>query len=349
MHTPKTASRPPRSLYRPKRMAQCVLTFLALCLPPFLLLMLAGAPANSWAQDWPNRAVRIIVPFAPGGGTDLVARMTAQKLAERYGQPFLVENRSGAGGTLGSEVVAKARPDGYTLGVVSGSHSINPSLYRNLPFDTRRDFTAVSNLVAGPALLVVHPSLGVNTVREFIALARSKPGQLAFASSGNGTPPHLAGELFKVMAGVDLIHVPYKGNGPAYTDLISGQVPVMFPNITTALQHVRSGKLRALAVTGKSRTRLAPDIPTVAESGLPGYELNSWFGLVAPAGTPAALVAQLQQEIARLYQQPELRDKLLAQGVEPVASTPAEFSEQIKSEIDYWARTFKAANLKPEM
>lgn len=300
------------------------------------------------AEDYPAKPVRIIVPFAPGGGTDLVARLTAQKLSERLGQQFIVENRSGAGGVIGSDLVAKSKPDGYTLVVVSGSHTINPSLYRHLPYDTLRDFAPVTNLVAGPALLVVHPSVPANNVRELIALAKAKPGTLSFASSGNGSPPHLGGELFKWKAGVDMIHVPYKGNGPAYADLIGGQVSLMFPNIATSLQHVQSGRLRALAVTSRTRIRVAPDIPTVAESGLPGYELNSWFGLLAPADTPPAVLRLLQQEIAKIYQLPEVREKIVSQGVEPVANTPAEFAVEIKAEMAQWSQLFKAANIKSE-
>lgn len=308
----------------------------------------AQTSAAQASTDWPQKTVRIIVPFAPGGGTDLVARLTAQKLSEKYGQPFVVENKPGAGGTAGTDLVAKAKPDGYTLGVVSGSHTINPSLYKTLPYDTLRDFVPISNLVSGPALLVVHPSVPAHNVREFIALLKSKPGAYAFASSGNGSPPHMGGEMFNALAGVDMVHVPYKGNGPAYNDLIGGQVPVMFPNITTALQYVRSGKLRALAVTSKERTRLAPEIPTVAESGLPGFELNSWFGLLAPAGTPVAIAQRLQQDIAKFYQQPDLRDKLLAQGVDPLASTPLEFTQQIQQEMGYWAKMFKTIKIKAD-
>jgi tripartite-type tricarboxylate transporter receptor subunit TctC len=317
-----------------------------------LLALLSGQPhAQIQAQtpaQWPVKPVRIIVPFAPGGGTDLVARLTAQKLADLYGQAFVVENKTGAGGSTGTEIVAKSKPDGYTFVVVSGSHTINPNLYKSLPYDTKRDFVAVSNLVSGPALFVVHPSIPVNNVREFIAYARAKPGTLSFASSGNGSPPHMAGEMFNALTGLDMVHVPYKGNGAAYNDLLGGQVPVMFPNITTALQYVRSGKLKALAVTSRERTRLAPDIPTLAESGLPTFELNSWFGLLAPAGTPNPIVQRLQQDISRLYQQPEIRDKLMSQGVEPLASTPAEFTAQINSEIDYWAKMFQLIKLKPE-
>jgi tripartite-type tricarboxylate transporter receptor subunit TctC len=300
---------------------------------------LAQGPGS--ASDWPSKPVRIVVPFAAGGGTDLTARITAQKLSEKYGQPFIVENRPGAGGSVGTDIVAKAKPDGYTLVVVSGSHTINQSLYKSLPYDTQKDFRAVSNLVSGPALMVVHPSVEASNVREFIALAKARPGAFAFASSGNGSPPHMGGELFNALAGVQMVHVPYKGNGPAYNDLIGGQVQVMFPNIATAMPLVKAGKLKVLAVTSRDRTRIAPEIPTIAESGLPDYELNSWFGLLAPAGTPTAIVNRLQQDIAKFYQEPQLRQTLMEQGVEPLASTPEAFTAQIQSETAYWARMFK--------
>ena len=313
------------------------------CLVPFFAALGAApaalAQAPGGASDWPSKPVRIIVPFAAGGGTDLTARITAQKLSEKYGQPFIVENKPGAGGSVGTDIVAKSKPDGYTLVVVSGSHTINQSLYKSLPYNTLTDFRAVSNLVSGPALMVVHPSVEASNVREFIALAKVKPS--AFASSGNGSPPHMGGELFNAMAGVQMVHVPYKGNGPAYADLIGGQVQVMFPNIATALPLVKAGKLKVLAVTSRERTRIAPEIPTIAESGLPGYELNSWFGLLAPAGTPVAIVNRLQQDIAKFYQEPQLRQALMEQGVEPLASTPEAFTAQIQSETAYWANMFK--------
>ncbi len=316
----------------------------------FAALALSACTSVFSQASYPDKPIRLVVPYPPGGFTDILGRQLATQLQTRLGQNVIVDNKGGGGSTIGSAMVARAPADGYTLLLVAPDLAINESLMATrLSYDARKDFSPVIRAAWSPMVLVTHPSVPAKNVSEFLALAKARPGKINFASGGIGTGAHLALELFKTRAGVDLTHVPYKGNGPAYTDLISGQVPVMFPNITTALQHVRSGKLRALAVTGKSRTRLAPDIPTVAESGLPGYELNSWFGLLAPAGTPAALVSQLQQEIARLYQQPELRDKLLAQGVEPVASTPAEFTAQINAEIDYWARTFKAANLKPEM
>jgi tripartite-type tricarboxylate transporter receptor subunit TctC len=309
---------------------------------------LAQTPPTSERLSWPERAVHIVVPFAPGGGTDYVARITAKKLADQYGQPFLVENKPGAGGTTGSDLVVKSKPDGYTWAVVSASHTINPNLYRSLPYNTLRDFEAVSCLVSGPALLVVNPEIGAQNVRELIALAKAKPGTLSFASSGNGSPPHLGGELFMAMAGISMVHIPYKGNGPAYNDLMGSQVSMMFPNIATVLPFVKAGKLKALAITSKTRSPIAPDIPTVSESGLAGYELNSWFGLLAPKGTAKKLTHQLQDDIARIYRDDTFRHQLLAQGVEPLANSPEEFELQIKKEIDYWANLFKTQHLQPE-
>jgi len=297
---------------------------------------------------WPDKPVHIVVPFAPGGGTDYVARITAKKLAEQYGQPFLIENKPGAGGTTGSDLVAKSKPDGYTWAVVSASHTINPNLYRSLPYNTLRDFEAVSCLVSGPALLVVNPEIHAQNVRELIALAKARPGALSFASSGNGSPPHLGGELFMAMAGVEMVHIPYKGNGPAYNDLMGSQVSLMFPNIATVLPFVRAGKLKALAITSKQRSSIAPEIPTVSESGLPGFELNSWFGLLAPKGTSKRLVQQLQEDIAHIYKDEQFRRQLLSQGVEPLANTPEEFEVQIRKEIDYWSNLFKTQHLQAE-
>ena len=299
-------------------------------------------------SSWPDKPVHIVVPFAPGGGTDYVARMTAKKLADQYGQAFLIDNKPGAGGTTGSDFVAKSKPDGYTWALVSASHTINPNLYRNLPYNTVKDFESVSCLVSGPALLVVNPEIPAQNVRELIALAKAKPGALSFASSGNGSPPHLGGELFMAMAGIHMVHIPYKGNGPAYNDLMGSQVSLMFPNIATVLPFVRAGKLKALAITSKQRSPMAPEIPTVSESGLPGFELNSWFGLLAPKGTSKRLIQQLQDDIARIYRGEDFHRQLLSQGVEPLASTPAEFDEQIKREIEYWANLFKTQHLSIE-
>ncbi len=313
-------------------------------LPAAMLL----ATAHAQEPPYPTKAVRMIVPFPPGGGTDLLARIIGQKLTEGLGVPMVVENRPGAGGVVGADVVAKARADGYTLLTVSASHTINPSIYKKLPYDTVRDFAPVTLLAGGPGLLVVHPSIPARTVKEFIAFAKARPGLIAYASAGTGTPPHLGGELFKSMAGIDLTHIPYKGNGPAYTDLISGQVPVMFPNVSTGLQYVKAGRIRALAVTSLARARVAPEIPTIDESGVPGYELNSWYGALTTAGTPAAIITRLQQEIAKALQLNDVRDKLVTQGMEPAGSTPAEFAAVINAEIGKWAKVAKQSGLKAE-
>lgn len=306
------------------------------------------AVGSAAAQDYPSKPVRIVVPFAPGGGTDLSARIIAQKLTESLGANFVVDNRPGAAGIVGTEIVAKAKPDGYALLVVSSSHAINPAMYPKLPYDTVRDFVPVSLLLSGPALLVAHPSLPAKNARELIALAKAKPGTLTFASAGHGTPPHMGGELFKALAGIDITHIPYKGNGPAYTDLMAGQVSLMFPNIATAIQYVKINRMRALGVGSKQRSAIAPEIPTINESGLPGYEMSSWFGLLAPAGTPATIVTRLQQEIARILKQAEVREKLFAQGAEPVGSTPQEFTAFLNTESAQWAKVIKSSGIKPE-
>lgn len=309
------------------------------------IIAAAGLAFSAAAQEYPARPVRLIVPFPPGGGTDFFARILSQRLGENLGGTFIVDNRSGAGGIVGTEITARSKPDGYTIVLVSTSHAINPSLHRKLPFDPVRDFAPVTMLAAGPLLLVVHPSLPAHTVKELIALAKAKPGMLTVASAGNGTPPHLAVELFKSMTRVDMVHVPYKGNGPAYIDLIAGQVPVMFPSIATALPHVKAGKVRALAVTTTTRSGVAPELPTISEAGVPGYELSSWYGLLAPAGTPAAIVNRLQREVARIFNAADLREKLLAQGVEPLANAPDQFASRLTAEIAKWNKLARAAGI----
>ncbi|NBR27921.1 MAG: tripartite tricarboxylate transporter substrate binding protein, partial [Betaproteobacteria bacterium] len=257
-------------------------------------------------------------------------------------------NRPGAAGIVGTEAVAKSKPDGYALLVVSSSHAMNPAMYSKLPYDTARDFVPVSLLLSGPTLVVAHPSLPAKTAREVIALAKAKPGVLTFASAGHGTPPHMAGELFKSLAKVDILHIPYKGNGPAYTDLMAGQVSLMFPNIATSLPYVKTGRMRSIGVGSKQRSQIAPEIPTVHESGLPGYEMGSWFGLLAPAGTPPAVIARLQPEITKIFKMADVREKLFAQGVEPVGSTPQEFAAFLQNETTVWAKVIKTSGLKPE-
>ena len=316
----------------------------------FLLVTVTWHATAASAADtaYPERPVRVIVTFPAGGGTDIVARMVFQKVAERSGATFVIDNRGGAGGTIGTELAAKSPADGYTLVVVSGSHTINPSLYKKLPYDTVRDFAPVTLLVTGPGLLVVHPSLPARTVRQLIALAKERPGQLLFASAGNGTPPHLAAELFKHMTGTNIVHIPYKGNAQAMTDLIAGQVSLSFPTIPSALPHVQAGKLRALGVTSARRSSALPEVPAIAEAGVPGYEGSAWYGVLAPAGTPQGIIGRLQNELHNTLRLPELRDKLIAQGLEPVANTPAEFAAIIAMEITKWSKVVAASGAKVE-
>ncbi len=310
------------------------------------VLQADGAAAAE--PSYPDRPVRVIVTFPPGGGTDIVARMIFQKVAERMGSAFVIDNRGGAGGTIGTEAASKAPADGYTIVVVSGSHTINPSLYKKLGYDTVRDFAPVSMLVTGPGLLVVHPSLPARNVRELIVVAKSRPGELLYASAGNGTPPHLAAELFKMMAGINIVHVPYKGNAQAMTDLIAGQVSLSFPTGPSALPHVQTKKLRALGVTGAKRAAGLPDIPTIAEAGVPGFDASAWYGVLAPAGTPPAIVGRLQSAIHAVLRVPDLAERLVAQGLEPAANTPDEFARMIVAELAKWNKVIATAGVKVE-
>jgi tripartite-type tricarboxylate transporter receptor subunit TctC len=308
-----------------------------------LVLPVVAAPA----AEYPERAVRVIVTFPAGGGTDIVARMVFQKVAERSGATFVIDNRGGAGGTIGTDLAAKAAPDGYTIVVVSGSHTINPALYKKLPFDSVRDFAPVAMLVTGPGLLVVHPSLPARNVRELITLARSQRGGLLYASAGNGTPPHLAAELFKLMTATQIAHVPYKGNAQAMTDLIAGQIALSFPTIPSALPHVQTGKLRAMGVTSAKRVGALPELPAIAET-VTGYDGSAWYGVLAPAGTPAAIVTRLHTELMTALRTPDLKDKLVSQGLEPASYMPEEFSALIVSELAKWAKVVAAAGVKNE-
>ena len=299
------------------------------------------------AQAYPQKPVRLVVGVPAGGTTDVVARLVGQKLGEQLGQQVVIDNRGGAGGNIGAEFVAKSAPDGYTLFLATiGTMAINPSLYSKMPFETLRDFAAISQLTSMPQLLVVHPSVPVKHVKELIAYAKSRPGQLTFASGGSGTAIHLAGELFKSMAGVDLVHVAYKGGGPAMTDLIGGQVSLMFDQILTALPHVQSGRLRGLAVTTANRSPAAPQIPTVSEAALPGYAVTTWHGLLAPAGTPREIVNRLSSEAAKALQTPDVREKFASQGVDPISSTPEQFAAMMKSELDKWRKVIAASGTK---
>jgi tripartite-type tricarboxylate transporter receptor subunit TctC len=299
------------------------------------------------AQPYPNHAIRLVVPFPAGGTTDIIARDVAKRLTETLGQSVVVDNRAGAGGNIGSDLVAKSTPDGYTLlmGTV-GTHAINPSLYAKMPYDHIKDFVPIVLVAGVPNVLEVNPSLPVNSVSDLIKLAKSKPGTINFASSGSGTSIHLSGELFKTMAGVDMTHVPYKGSAPAISDLIGGQVQVMFDNLPSSLPQIKAGKLRAIAVTSLKRSPALPDIPTIAESGLPGFEASSWFGILAPAGTPAPVIAKINADVNKWLQSAEGREQLLAQGAEVAGGTPEQFAAHIRAETDKWAKVVKASGAK---
>jgi len=304
-----------------------------------------ACPAAS-AQSYPSKPVRLIVPFAPGGPADFQARLIAPKLTASWGQPVVVENRAGGNTIIATELTARSEPDGHVVQVISAGFAINVSLYSKLPYDSLRDLAFITQLTSGPAIVVVHPSLPVRSVKELIQLARSRPGQLTYASAG--LPSQLAVELFKVMTGTDLVHVPYKGAAPAMIDLIAGHVQVSFPTIGGGLPHAQAGRLRALATTGAKRPLAAPDLPTMMESGVPGYEATNWFGTAVPAKTPPAIVAKLSQDIGRVLHLPDVRERLLAQGMEPVSNTPEEFSTYVRSEMTKWAKVVKASGAKAE-
>ncbi|MBY0439246.1 MAG: tripartite tricarboxylate transporter substrate binding protein [Burkholderiales bacterium] len=312
----------------------------------------AGVASPAHAQQatagaWPSRTVRIVVPFGPGGSADLVARILGQRLTESLAQPVIVENRPGAGAMLGNELVAKAAPDGYTLTIGTlGPFAVNQSLFRKVPYDSQRDFAPVTLTGASSHVLVVHPSMPVKSLVELIALARKRPGQLTFASSGIGNATHLTGELFKSMAGVDVVHVPYKGGGAAVADLIGGHVGFSFASMPSAMPHVRAGKLRALAVAPGQRVSTAPELPTVAESGLPGFASEDWQGVLAPAKTPQEIVMRLNAEIHKVLGAADVREKLDAQGFQVRLSTPQQFAELIRSESAKWAKIVKDANIR---
>ena len=307
------------------------------------------AMGSAQAQTFPSGPLRLIVPFPPGGGTDILARPIAQKLNERFKQPVVIENRGGANGTIGTAYVAKTAPaDGHTLLVIPSGYAVNPSLYPALPYDQARDLAAVTQLVSGPLTLVVHPSLPAKNVRELIALAKTRPGELNYGSSGIGSLPHLAGEWFALSAGVRLSHVPYKGSGAATIDVMSGEVPVYFMNVLQSLPFIKQGRLRALGVTGLTRVAIAKDIPTVAEGGLKGFDMATWFGVLAPGATPRDIVLRLHREIAAILQQNELRERLAADGMTVVASTPDQFTAFLQSETAKYARVVQAAGIKAQ-
>src|SRR2546423_1447095 len=309
-------------------------------------LAIVAAPVAFGQAAYPTKPVRIVVPFPAGGTTDIIARATAQKLSEAWGQQVIVDNRPGAAGNIGSEVVAKAAPDGYTLlmGTV-GTHAINPSLYAKMPYDHIKDFTPVILVAGVPNVLVVNPDLPIKSVPELIAYAKANPGKLNFASSGSGTSIHLSGELFKAMTGVQMTHVPYKGSAPALTDLIGGQVQLMFDNLPSSLAFIKAGKLRALAVTSASRAPALPDVPTVADT-VPGFEASSWVGVLAPAGTPPEIIARINGEVTKWLATPEAKEKLTAQGANVAGGTPQDFAKHIQAETAKWAKVVKESGAK---
>lgn len=323
------------------------------CLTAVALSAAALVGGTAWAQGaWPNKPVKIVVPFAPGGTTDILARAMAPELSKAFGQTFIVENKAGAGGNVGADLVAKSPADGYTLlmGTV-GTHGINKALYDKLPYDPVKDFAPITLVAGVPNVMVINAerakALGINNVQDFIRVAKASPGKLNMASSGNGTSIHLAGELFKSMSGTFMVHFPYRGSGPALLDMIAGNMDVMFDNLPSSLPHIRSGKLKALGVTSTERSAALPDVPTIEEAGnLKGYDATSWFGFVAPAGTPVDVVSRIQQETAKALASPAVKEKLLAQGAIPGGNTPAEFARMIDGELKKWALVVKASGAK---
>ncbi|KJK26388.1 MFS transporter [Burkholderiaceae bacterium 16] len=309
---------------------------------------LLGASATALADTWPSKPIQLLIPYPPGGSADLLARPVAAKLQERLGQPVVLDYRPGAGGTIASQQLARARPDGNTLIVVLAAHAINASLYPKLPYDTRKDFAPVSLVANLPLILAGSPSLKARTVPELIAAAKAAPGQLTFASAGNGNTGHLAGELFDSLAGVKMTHVPYKGSAQVVNAMLAGEVQLTFDSISTSMPHIRSGRLKALAVTSARRATLAPDVPTLAEAGVPGFDINGWYAVLAPAGTPPAIIDRLSQEIAAVLAQPDLRANLAANGYEPVGSTPAALGAHIDAEIARWSKVVKESGARLE-
>ena len=305
-----------------------------------------AASGLAMAQDYPNKPVKLVVPYPPGGPTDIVARVVAQKLQEQIGQPFVIDNKPGAGANTGAEAVARSTPDGYTLLVATTAHAINPSLFSKLSYQLLKDLAPVSQLTSGPLVIVANPALPAQNIQELIALAKGKSGGLNFGSSGNGQSTHLSAELFSAMAGIKMSHVPYKGSAPALTDVMAGQTDLMFDTMLSAMPHVKAGKLKALAITSSQRSPVAPHLPTVAESGLPGYEAIAWNGLLAPAGTPKEVVARLNAELKKVLENPDVRQRFEAQGFAASWNSPATFGSFLQAEVDKWAKVVQVSGAK---
>jgi tripartite-type tricarboxylate transporter receptor subunit TctC len=312
-----------------------------------LLATLSATTSAQSSAGYPNRPVKLVIPFPPGGPLDIIGRAIAQKASEDWGQSVVVDNRPGAGGNIGADIVAKSPPDGYTIvmGALS-THAVNPSLYGKMPYDAVKDFAPISLVAITPNVLVVNATLPVNSAKDFIAYAKANSGKLAFGSGSNGSAGHLAGELFKVDTGTDIVHVPYKGGAPATQALLAGDTQFMFDNLANAMPQVKAGKLKALAVTTAERSKLAPDLPTMAEAGLPGFDISTWFGLLAPAGTPKDVIAKWNAEVTKILNSPEMRDRLTAQGAEPAPTTPEQFAAFIQVEIPKYARIVKVSGAK---
>jgi tripartite-type tricarboxylate transporter receptor subunit TctC len=336
------ASSPSFRLRAPRRAAAAIAILLA------SVTAFASSAAAQTAGAFPSRAIRIVVPSAAGGGTDILARVLAQKLTERLGQPVVVENRPGAGQMIGTELVAKSPPDGHTLVMAASTLVLNPLMYARVPYDAQRDLAPIALVATLANVVVVHPSLRVSSLAELLALAKGKPGSVPYASAGVGTSPHLSIVLLESLAGISLVHVPYKGTGPAVADVLSGQVPLVASNVLTALPHLRAGRLRALGVTSATRVNALPEVPTIAEAGVPGYAAVQWYGLLGPAGTPTAAIERLNAEVVRALDLPDVRERLAADGAEPAGGTPEAFGRFIAEEVRKWAGVARAAGLKPE-
>lgn len=306
-----------------------------------LATVLVCLAAGAWAQAYPSRPVRMVIPLGTGGTTDVPGRIVAQRLSEALGQQFIVENKTGAGGTIGADFVAKSKPDGYTLLLTATPHVITANLYKNIPYNALTDFAPVIRVASGPYVLTVHPSLGVNSVRELIALAKAQPGKIDYVSSGNGSAQHLVGAMFAYMAGLQLSHVPYKGSSQAQQDLVAGMVKVGFLGTPIVIPHMKSGRLKALAVSTAQRSPHLPDVPTIAEAGVPGFEALVWVGLLAPAGTPPDIVTKLNSEIAKLLRAPDVQQLLASSGVDPTPTAPEEFGAYLRSEFDKWGKVVR--------
>jgi tripartite-type tricarboxylate transporter receptor subunit TctC len=316
-----------------------------------LATLAAAALAGPWAaqaQGYPDHPIRFVVPYPPGGGTDVIARIVQGKLQAALGQNIVIDNKGGAGGSVGTDIVAKAAPDGYSVLFTLNSHTVNPAIYAKLPFDTLKDFEPVGTVASLPQILVAHPQFPANNVAELIALAKAKPGTLAYASVGVGSPGHLAGELFKLRTGTQMTHVPYRGGGPAVTDVMGGQVPLLWVSIPAAAQHVKSGKLKGLGVSTQKRSAAFPDVPTLQEAGVPDFEVDSWYAMFVPAKTPKPVIDKLNRALNTALQDPEIREKLLAQGSEAVGGTPEALGKTVDAELVKWAKLAKDASIKAE-